>query len=87
LHRYDHKAGQIKTFEINHDYEQFGNALIAFKEQYVDNLPAAKDSKSKVWSRVLAGGAIIAGVVAITLMIGGAGGGEGEEKKPPKEDN
>ncbi|MCI0698909.1 hypothetical protein L0337_43775 [candidate division KSB1 bacterium] len=87
LHRYDHKAGQVKTFEINHDYEQFGNALIAFKERYVDNLPAAKDAKSKVWSRVLAGGAIIAGVVAITLMIGGAGGGAGEENRPPKEDN
>jgi hypothetical protein len=87
LNRYDHKTGQIKIFEINHDYEQFGNALIAFKERYVDNLPAAQDSKSKVWSRVFAGGAIIAIVVGIALLIGGAGGGEGEEKKPPKEDN
>jgi hypothetical protein len=87
LHRYDRHSGQVKTFEINHDYEQFGNALIAFKERYVDHLPAAQGSKAKVWSRIFAGGAILAGVVAITLLIGGAGGGEGEENRPPKEDN
>ncbi|GEM_PF-5756511 len=87
LHRYDRQSGQIKTFEINHDYEQFGNALITFKERYVDHLPAAKDTKSKVWSRIFAGGAILAGVVAITFLIGGAGGGEGEENRPISEDN
>lgn len=83
LNRYDFKTGKINTFKISHDHEQFGNALIAFKEQYLDTLPAAKDSGSSIWSRVIVGGIILAGVVAVSFLIRTVrGGGESENRDP-----
>lgn len=85
LNRYDLFAGHINRYKINQQYDKIGNELDQFNEQYVKTLISLKDSGRSLWSVLLVGGLVVAGVLTFRLALGSVGGEEETEIEPPDE--
>ena len=75
LSRFDLATGELNHYEIHTAYDNFGNELVAFKEQFVESVAIDKRNGRSPWALVFAGGLVVATIVTLGLAFGSAAGG------------
>ena len=84
---FDLATGELNHYEIHTAYDNFGNELVAFKEQFVESVAIDKRNGRSPWSFVVAGGLVIATILSLRLAFGNAAGGSEDTDPGTGDDN